>query len=280
MPCFFPLTAWKPLQSHRGSAPVFVKPRDGLAKELKLPCGRCVGCRLERSKQWSIRINHEASLFERNCFITLTFSPEHLPNPPILDVKIFQDFMKRLRKQYVPKCPYDEPDLRESWFADHGIRFYHCGEYGERTARPHYHAILFNFDPPDKVLWKVVNGHRYYISKSLEEIWGLGHVVIGEVTFESAAYVARYVMKKINGPNAQMHYSVYDKDTGEFFTSCLRSTRRCRVDRESVLGGLKNMVMASMLTTPLLFVLVSASLLAIMIVYLRQFVPWILNVLL
>lgn len=101
----------------------------------------------------------------------------------------FQNFMKRLRKRY-----------------GKGIRFFHCGEYGERLRRPHYHALLFNFDFPDKVLFSERGGRPVFISKSLDDLWGKGFSLIGDVTFESAAYVARYITKKITGDDAEEHY--------------------------------------------------------------------------
>ena len=167
---------------------------------LELPCGQCIGCRIERSRQWAIRCVHEASLYENNCFITLTFSDEHLPKDRSLNVRHWQLFMKRLRKRFG---------------AD--IRFYHCGEYGEKFGRPHYHACVFNFDFPDKKLWKTNNGQRIYTSEILSELWGQGFCTIGSVTFESAAYVARYIMKKVNGAAAEDHYQYIDPETGEIF---------------------------------------------------------------
>lgn len=163
-----------------------------------VPCGQCVGCRLERSRQWAIRCLHEASLHPRNSFITLTFNNDNLPRDRSLDVRHFQLFMKRLRKR----------------FGD-GIRFFHCGEYGEKFGRPHYHACLFNFDFEDKKLWKVVRGNKLYTSESLQELWPYGFSTIGEVTFQSAAYVARYIMKKITGDDADEHYSRACPLTGE-----------------------------------------------------------------
>lgn len=97
--------------------------------------------------------------------------------------------MKRLRKQYGP-----------------GIRFYACGEYGEEFGRPHYHACLFNHTFPDQVPWKESNGETLYRSPQLEILWPYGYSSVGAVTFKSAAYVARYIMKKINGPLAESHY--------------------------------------------------------------------------
>ncbi len=163
---------------------------------VKLPCGQCVGCRLERSRQWAIRCSHEASLYEDNAFITLTYSDAHLPSDGSLNLVHFQKFIKRLRKQYGPK-----------------IRYYHCGEYGEKFKRPHYHACLFNFDFEDKKLFQIKNNNRYYTSEILQTLWPMGFSIIGDVTFQSAAYVARYIMKKINGAAAENHYA--NPETGE-----------------------------------------------------------------
>jgi len=128
-----------------------------------------------------MRCLHEASLYDDNCFITLTYDDEHLPSDLSLHKKDFQDFMKRLRKNY--------PDVN--------IRYYHCGEYGEEKQRPHYHACLFNFDFDDKIKWKKQNDFWLYVSETLNKIWGKGYCVIGDVTFDSAAYVARYIEKKL-----------------------------------------------------------------------------------
>lgn len=194
MPCYRPLDAWRGAVLPSGKRAVVFKAAacepSLLPFRLKVPCGQCIGCRLERSRQWAIRCVHEASLYDRNCFVTLTFDNAHLPEDGSLSVRTFQLFMKRLRKAY--------PDER--------IRFFHCGEYGETLGRPHYHACLFNFDFPDKYLFSVKNGNRLYRSDSLERIWGLGFAMIGDVTFESAAYVARYVMKKVSGVEAPGHY--------------------------------------------------------------------------
>lgn len=147
-------------------------------------CGGCVGCRLEYSRQWALRMMHEASLYEANVFLTLTYDDEHLPPHASLRLKDWQDFMKRLKER----------------FRGRSIRFYQCGEYGEQTHRPHYHAILFNFDLDDKVLHKVTDrGDYLYTSELLDDCWGHGHCLIGAVTFESAAYCGRYVMKKLTG---------------------------------------------------------------------------------
>ena len=200
MTCYHPLTAYRMEGEKKLNFSDHPRVR-AMGQRLEVPCGQCVGCRLERSRQWAIRCIHEAQLHSENCFITLTFAPEHLPSPPTLDVRDFQLFMKRLRKKY-----------------GSNIRFFHCGEYGEQFGRPHYHACLFNFDFPDKVLWKQVNGCNLYTSKSLELLWPYGFSTIGDVTFESAAYVARYIMKKVTGNLAEEHYERVDPATGEIFS--------------------------------------------------------------
>jgi len=200
MPCYFPLQAWR--TGRLGSADraiVFKRPKVESADmfPLKLPCGQCVGCRLERSRQWAVRCMHEASLYERNCFITLTYDDAHSPDDGGLVQADFQKFMKRLRK-----------DANRS-----GIRYFHCGEYGDRYGRPHYHACLFDYDFDDKVHFRTTpRGDVLYRSPVLERLWPYGHSMIGSVTFESAAYVARYVMKKVTGKAADEHY--VDKSTG------------------------------------------------------------------
>jgi hypothetical protein len=206
MTCYHPLQAWYSKEINpSGKRSLVFNPKKAHQPDapLEIACGQCIGCRLERSRQWAIRCTHEASLYEDNCFITLTFDDDNLykrDNPWSLDVRDFQLFMKRLRKQY-----------------GDGIRFYHCGEYGDLYKRPHYHACLFNFDFPDKQLWRVINGHRLYRSPSLERIWPYGFSTVGTMTFESAAYCARYILKKQTGDNAEKRYHAIDDETGEYF---------------------------------------------------------------
>lgn len=193
MPCFHPLTAYlSGSLTENGKRGITFNAKESFAGyTIKVPCGQCIGCRLERSRMWAVRCVHEASLYERNCFITLTFDDKHLPEGGSLvkHGKDFSDFMKRLRKRF-----------------GSGVRYFHCGEYGELLCRPHHHACLFNFDFPDKVFWSKRGGVNLYISKSLTDLWEFGFSSIGDVTFESAAYVARYVVKKITGKSADAYY--------------------------------------------------------------------------
>ena len=144
-------------------------------------------------------------MHENNAFITLTYSDKNLPYGHSLDHRHWQTFFKRLKRR-----PRGVPDLK--------IRFYMCGEYGPNaTRRPHFHALLFGHHFPDQYWWKNSPGTNLplYRSKTLEKSWTAGHSYIGTVTFKSAAYVARYCMKKINGPEADEHYNPHDPDTGE-----------------------------------------------------------------
>lgn len=196
MPCFHPLLAYK---TALGEVVFYERQKYDIVQSLSLPCGQCIGCRLEKSRQWAVRCMHEASLHERNCFATLTYNDENLPYRGMLEYPAFQKFMKRLR-----------------WDAKVPVRFYMCGEYGPENWRPHYHACLFGYDFPDKRYWRTSDsGEKMYRSAILERLWPFGHCELGAVTFESAAYVARYCVQKVTGHNAKAHYARRD-EVGEF----------------------------------------------------------------
>lgn len=231
MACFHPLQGLKLGLKANGKEQIKIfktrfKNHSVLHKDVDvlLPCGQCVGCRLERSRQWAMRCVHEASLYDHNCFITLTFNDDSLRErdfPMSLDKKDFQLFMKRLRKRF-----------------GNGIRYYHCGEYGEVFSRPHYHACLFNFCFPDLYYWKKSNGIDLYRSSILEELWPYGHSSVGSVTFESAAYVARYIMKKVLGKNALLHYEDIHFGTGEIYQRVPEYTTMSRGSKVLGTGGI------------------------------------------
>lgn len=137
-----------------------------------------------------MRCLHEAKCHTSNSFVTLTYDDGHLPEDGSLDRRHFRYFMDRLRKH----VGYSK------------VRYFHCGEYGDRSGRPHYHALLFGYRPADARRAAGGSDKPYWRSVELEELWGLGRVLGGEVEFESAAYVARYVTKKVTGPRAKEHY--------------------------------------------------------------------------
>jgi hypothetical protein len=195
MPCFHPITAY-----HKIGGGITWTYQESNGIKLTVSCKQCTGCRQEYSRQWAMRNIHEASLWLNNIFITLTYNDQNLPEHNTLVKKDFQDFMKRLRKH--KKANTKNP-----------IRFFHCGEYGEKFGRPHYHAILFNTNFNDR---KPILGQKNLTtSDTLKKLWGKGHVSIGDVTFQSASYVAGYVQKKINGKQKEDHYRRIDKTTGE-----------------------------------------------------------------
>jgi hypothetical protein len=177
------------------------------SNQIQLPCGQCVGCRLERSRQWATRCMNEAQLHENNCFITLTYNEQNLPENGQLVHEHFQKFFKRFRKSIAP--------LK--------VRYYMAGEYGSSFGRPHFHACIFGYDFHDKeLLQRTSSGAFIYRSSELEKLWTYGYSSIGDVTFESAAYVARYIMQKYNGEmengkhvKKDEHYTFCDLQTGE-----------------------------------------------------------------
>lgn len=196
MPCYHPLEGYR---SGTGGI-TFGALNSGTGLPMRLPCGRCIGCRLERSRTWAMRMMHESKLHDHNCFLTLTYSDDHLPESGSLDRKAFPLFMKRLRKSGVK------------------ARYFHCGEYGDNTGRPHYHACLFGHAfQDDRKHWTNRNGLPVWRSDELERLWPFGHSEIGSLTFESAAYVARYVTKKITGDRAESHYECVNPLTGELY---------------------------------------------------------------
>lgn len=202
MPCYRPVKAFYGDKLASGKREiVFSSALAQSCLELKLPCGSCIGCRLERARQWAMRCRDEASLYKENSFITLTFDDAHLPMNRSLDHSIYQKFMKRLRK----------------FAGDRMIRFFMCGEYGPKTGRPHYHSLLFNWDFTDRKYFKTTSsGEKIYTSSTLDSLWGFGYTSVGDVTFGSAAYVARYHLKKAGGVVSDNHY--LNKFTGEMLS--------------------------------------------------------------
>lgn len=174
--------------------PVVVNNRKGIP--VMVPCGNCVACRLEYSKDWANRMLLEAQYHERNSFITLTYDEQHVPiteytnDEGVTDLSMtlvhadFTSFMKRLRR----RLEYD---------FDVHIRFYACGEYGSHTFRPHYHAIIFGWDFPDRNVYQQTVSGKLCTSRLLQECWSYGFTTVSDMSWETCAYVARYCMKKV-----------------------------------------------------------------------------------
>ena len=146
------------------------------------PCGKCFECRSKRVREWSFRIAMEASLYEKNCFVTLTYDDKHLPSDKKIHYEDVQKFLKRLRK----KIGY--------------VRFFACGEYGARFARPHYHIILFGYCPDDLVYFFTDNqGDNIYQSSFISDIWKQGYITVGvNLNIKTAKYCAKYLQKGVD----------------------------------------------------------------------------------
>jgi len=233
IPCYHPLKAVRTNNLVDGKKKIiFWKPgmdeqlviNDG-CEILKIPCGQCVGCRLEYSRQWAVRCCLEAKQYKHNYFVTLTYDNEFVPLREHVKVNVdtgevedietvmtllpddLKGFMKRLRTNM----------QRES---DHiGIRFFACGEYGPKNMRPHYHLILFNCPLPDLVFERYSDGYTYYRSPLLEKTWKKGFVLVTDFSFETAAYVARYMLKKHKGKDSGFYA---ERGIEPEFTRCSR----------------------------------------------------------
>jgi len=213
------VTCTRPLRGYRapGGQVVFSASRGWVDRPVTVSCGQCMSCRLKRAQSWALRCVHEASLHDRNCFVTLTYDQEHLPFDGGLDVSHWQRFAKRVRKNVGP------------------FRFLHCGEYGERNLRPHYHACIFGLDfRADRELFSRKANYDIFVSPTLTQQWGQGFCTLGDLTFQSAGYVARYVLKKVGGDLADEHYRRVDVETGEEFVV---KREYCTMSRRPGLGA-------------------------------------------
>lgn len=188
----------------------FTKPDGSLGPEwLQVPCGRCIACRIARSREWALRLLHESESWEDTVFLTLTYDNEHCPRS--LVKSDLQKFWKRLRKRIAPD----------------NFLYYACGEYGDTFGRPHYHAIVFGLSMRNR--------------EDIEKSWNMGFIKLGLVTYNSCRYVAGYVQKKLYGKGAKFYeendlvppFSCCSKHIGEDYVEShwnqLYSQRTCTV---------------------------------------------------
>ncbi len=227
MPCVSPLKGYRHIDGG------FRTKRDNTTGPMRVACGQCIGCRTARRKEWGARIMHEASQYKNNSFLTLTYRDAaqcteqqlkdklYLPDSNSLVKSHFQKFMKRLRKHF--------PDTR--------IRYYQCGEYGDENNRPHYHACLFNLSFKDEKLYSHNDGCPLYTSELLEKLWRYGFATIGDLTFESAQYVAGYILKKITGARADDHYHRYDEYGQSYWLQPEYTTMSTGVKKGDAIGA-------------------------------------------
>lgn len=186
---------------------------------VQVGCGQCIGCRMERSRQWANRLLMELEYHDSAYFVTLTYDDDHIPlstypDPDTGEALFAMTLMKRDVQLFMKR-------LRKTFSGDY-IRFFASGEYGPSTLRPHYHLIIFGLHLPDLVLsGRSPLGDPYYSSEALQRVWSTpvrdrlndptsrptptGFITIAPVTWESCAYTARYIMKKLNGKEADYY---------------------------------------------------------------------------
>lgn len=183
---------------------------------MSVPCGKCIGCRLDRSRDWAVRCMHEAQSHSENCFLTLTYDPKKLPEDYSVSKVVHQHFVKRLRES-----------------AGRPLRFFACGEYGSEDGalplQPHYHYLIFGYRPTDLKLHTKTNNIPLYTSQKISKLWPFGFSTVGNVNYQTAAYCARYVVKKIGGDMAAEHYTRIHPITGKI----------CQVEPEFALQSRK-----------------------------------------
>lgn len=254
MPCYYPIQAFQ--QPHGGRVELYARDqhdlfRNRLGKHFTVPCGKCSGCRRTQALNFATRCMHEAKQHRYNSYITLTYDDKHLPQDLSLQHEHFVTFMKALRNaldrmKIIPSdtvqaekldgktehiisddtwkltCTYEDrphpliPELTTP--RPIPPRFYMGGEYGTLYGRPHYHAILFGVAFTDRTYHgRTKAGAKLYKSDTLARLWTRGYSSIGDVTFASAAYIARYVMKKRTGDGNKDTYEIIDPETGEIY---------------------------------------------------------------
>lgn len=208
MSCYRPL--FGEFQGYEDGKPHYkILPCSGIPAEypnINVPCGHCVGCRLDKSREWADRMMLELDHSKTAIFVTLTYDPLNVPVACslddgsvlfTLDKRDVQLFMKRLRRT----------------FSGREIRFYLAGEYGSQTHRPHYHAILFGLSLADfsdiQPVSKNSFGQFLYSSQKMYEIWKLGNVALAEVSWQTCAYVARYCVKKLGADVSRETYESF-----------------------------------------------------------------------
>lgn len=188
---------------------------------LELSCGRCGGCRARRVRDKAIRSYHESLLHRRaagralvsnNCFITLTYDDSTLPPHSSLDHSHWQNFAKKFRRDVGP------------------FRYLMCGEYGGKTHRPHYHAVLFGMDfHADRKIWKQDGKKIEWRSPTLEELWPHGFSSLAPMNFATASYVAGYVVKKMRNANFEEAHAIYGKGPEPIFVKKPEYTQASKV---------------------------------------------------
>lgn len=185
-----------------------------------IPCGKCIGCRLEKRRQWAVRATLEAKMHVENIFATLTYRDDALEiwnvHPTLVEEHLTK-FWKRLRQELIR---HPEKFTKDS---EDELRYLASGEYGDESNRPHYHALIFGLDFKDKKIDRQTGDNYLYHSDYLDSIWTHGYCTIGSVSYSSASYVAKYAMK-----NDSHHKEIWNEIGVE--------PQFCRMSRRPALG--------------------------------------------
>lgn len=179
--------------------PYLDKKSGELVEPHQINCGQCRSCRIAHAREWANRCVMEQVTSNKgeSWFLTLTYDDDHLPVigdalRPSVYAKDMEKFIHDLRQHYARKYNVD------------GIRYFYAAEYGDKTCRPHYHMLVYNLPLLDLKPYKVTYNHDdLYTSETLTGLWKNGYVVIGELSWNSACYTARYTMKKLTGTAAE-----------------------------------------------------------------------------
>lgn len=191
MTCYFPKDAWRiPYPEYGQSTIVFraSEKQKETCELIPIPCRKCMGCRIDYGKQWTVRIMHEAQMAGESVFLTLTYNDEKLPSDGSIRKLTLQNFHKTLRNNLSPVT----------------YRHYSIGEYGDEKGRPHYHSVIFGYEFPDKMRHKYNSDHEdwIYTSETLSKAWGKGFATVQPLQTGRATYIASYITKKLDGPQA------------------------------------------------------------------------------
>lgn len=240
MSCYKPLHAYARFDENTGKRKLIFAQNhdhDHLIKDFKvydekllIPCGQCIGCRLDYSRHWATRCVLESMEYANNYFVTLTYDELHVPyvDNACVDCRtgeVYDEFESlSLVPEHLTKFMKDLRAYCSYHYNWDNIRFYACGEYGSETHRPHYHLILFNM--PDLHALNDLSYYRtnhegsvLYNSKILDKVWQNGYSVVGEVNYNTCAYVARYMLKKHKGKDFHFYE---DHGLVPEFTRCSR----------------------------------------------------------
>ncbi len=197
-----------------------IKSRD---KIIPVPCGKCYPCKMRRVNSWVFRLIQQEKVEQSAHFITLTYDNDHVPITDnkymTIDKRDVQLFMKRLRKAHVKK-----------YGKEHRIKYYLCGEYGSKTKRPHYHAVMFNVD-----------------TELIDKAWHMGSSHYGHVTGASISYTLKYMAKATRIPehsndDRQPEFALMSKRLGSNYLSPkIKEYHQQDIERNFVVleGGIK-----------------------------------------